>query len=62
MTIEPYALANAIEAARTLLLRGKFEGNPVVDGKLNRTRAYLETELNVLHEAIFADPDATVQS
>jgi hypothetical protein len=55
MTIDSYNLLTAIQEARRVLLRGKFEGNAAIDAKLTRARAYLEIEELALTDAVLAD-------
>jgi hypothetical protein len=55
--IDPYAQVTAIQEARTMLLRGKFEGNSAIDAKLTRVRAYLEVEEIALTLSVLSDPE-----
>jgi hypothetical protein len=55
--IEPLAQVEALREAQRLLVRGMYEGIPLVSDKLSRARAYLGKEADAI-AAQLLDPDS----
>ena len=59
MTIQPLAQVDALREAQAILLKGKYEGVPLIDAKLGRARAYLAKQADEIAASILAEePDA----